>query len=54
MTNRLAGLKANASDIAIFGQVSDYQEVRKLTEDIAINAENTKATVSKVSQGLKS
>ncbi|MDW1161173.1 tape measure protein, partial [Mannheimia haemolytica] len=42
MTNRLAGLKANASDIAIFGQVSDYQEVRKLTEDIAINAEKYK------------
>ncbi|WHP46365.1 phage tail tape measure protein [Mannheimia bovis] len=42
MTNRLAGLKANAADIAIFGQVSDYQEVRKLTEDIAINAEKYK------------
>ncbi|UQX80664.1 tape measure protein [Mannheimia haemolytica] len=42
MTNRLAGLKANASDIAIFGQVSDYQEVSKLTEDIAINAEKYK------------
>lgn len=42
MTNRLAGLKANAADIAVFGQVSDYQEVRKLTEDIAINAEKYK------------
>lgn len=42
MTNRLAGLKVNAADIAVFGQVSDYQEVRKLTEDIAINAEKYK------------
>ncbi|QHB18281.1 phage tail tape measure protein [Mannheimia pernigra] len=42
MTNRLASLKANAADITIFGQVSDYQEVRKLTEDIAINAEKYK------------
>lgn len=42
MTNRLEGLKANAADIAISGQVSDYQEVRKLTEDIAINAEKYK------------
>nr|WP_289622715.1 phage tail tape measure protein [Mannheimia cairinae] len=42
MTNRLAGLKANAADIAVFGQISDYQEVRKLTEDIAINAEKYK------------
>ncbi|AHG83094.1 Phage tape measure protein [Bibersteinia trehalosi USDA-ARS-USMARC-189] len=42
MTNRLAGLKADAADIAIFGKVSDYQEVRKLTEDIALNAEKYK------------
>lgn len=42
MTNRLASLKANAADIAVFGQVYDYQEVRKLTEDIAINAEKYK------------
>lgn len=42
MTNRLDTLKKNASEIAIFGQVSDYQEVRKLTEDIAINAEKYK------------
>lgn len=42
MTNRLEGLKANAADIAISGQVSDYQEVRKLTEDIAINVKKYK------------
>lgn len=54
MTNRLAGLKANASDIAIFGQVSDYQEVRKLTEDIAINAEKYKGYGEQGVASLKS
>ncbi len=39
MTQRLSGLKADASDIALFGQTSQYQEVKKLTEDIALNAE---------------
>lgn len=42
MTYRLAELKANAKDIEMFGQVSQYQEVKKLTEDIAINAERYK------------
>lgn len=39
MSHRLAELKANAKDIAMFGQVSQYQEVKKLTEDMALNAE---------------
>ena len=43
MSQRLAGLKVEAADIAIFGQTSQYQEVKKLTEDIALNAEKYKA-----------
>lgn len=42
MTNRLAGLKTNAADLAKDGGISQYQEVRKLTEDIALNAEKYK------------
>ncbi|OOF80243.1 tape measure protein [Rodentibacter caecimuris] len=39
MQQRLAELKANAQDIALFGQPSQYQEVNKLTQDIAANGE---------------
>ncbi|OOF50749.1 hypothetical protein BKK52_00950 [Rodentibacter trehalosifermentans] len=39
MQQRLAELKANAQDIVLFGQSSQYQEVNKLTQDIAANAE---------------
>ena len=39
MQKRLAEVKANAQDIALFGQTSQYQEVNKLTQDIAANAE---------------
>lgn len=42
MSQRLSGLKAEAADIALFGQTSQYQEVKKLTEDIALNAEKYK------------
>lgn len=42
MSQRLSGLKDEASDIALFGQTSQYQEVKKLTEDIALNAEKYK------------
>lgn len=42
MSYRLSELKANAKNIEIFGQVSQYQEVKKLTEDIALNAEKYK------------
>ncbi|QIM63897.1 phage tail tape measure protein [Pasteurellaceae bacterium Orientalotternb1] len=42
MSYRLSELKANAKDIEIFGQVSQYQEVKKLMEDIALNAEKYK------------
>lgn len=42
MTARLSSLKANAEEIKLFGEVSQYQEVRKLTEDIAQNAEKYK------------
>lgn len=42
MQQRLAELKANAQDIALFGQPSQYQEVNKLTQDIAANAEKYK------------
>lgn len=43
MQNRLASLKASASDIVLYGQTSQYQEVKKLTEDIAGNAEKYSA-----------
>lgn len=39
MESRLSELRANAKDIALFGQVSQYQEVNKLTQDIAENSE---------------
>lgn len=39
MEKRLSELRANAQDIALFGQLSQYQEVNKLTQDIAVNAE---------------
>lgn len=39
MEKRLSELRANAQDIALFGQPSQYQEVNKLTQDIAANAE---------------
>ena len=39
MEKRLSELRANAQDIALFGQISQYQEVNKLTQDIAANAE---------------
>ncbi|SUU44099.1 putative tail protein [Actinobacillus ureae] len=42
MSYRLPELKANTKDIEMFGQVSHYQEVKKLTEDIALNAEKYK------------
>ena len=42
MQQRLAELKANAQDIALFGQPSQYQEVNKLTQDIVANAEKYK------------
>lgn len=43
MSQKLAGLKAETADIALFGQTSQYQEVKKLTEDIAENAEKYSA-----------
>ena len=39
MQKKLAEAKANAQDIALFGQPSQYQEVNKLTQDIVANAE---------------
>ena len=39
MQKKLAEVKANAQDIALFGQPSQYQEVNKLTQDIVANAE---------------
>ncbi|MEX4473655.1 tape measure protein [Haemophilus influenzae] len=39
MEKRLSELRANAQDIALFGQTSQYQEVNKLTQDIAANSE---------------
>lgn len=42
MQQRLAELKANAADIQLHGQPSQYQEANKLTQDIAANAEKYK------------
>ncbi|MEG9498951.1 phage tail tape measure protein [Mannheimia indoligenes] len=42
MTNRLSGLKTDKEDLVKYGGISQYQEVRKLTEDIALNAEKYK------------
>lgn len=39
MEIRLSELRANAQDIALFGQISQYQEVNRLAQDIAENAE---------------
>jgi possible bacteriophage tail protein len=39
MQKKLSEVKANAQDIALFGQPSQYQEVNKLTQDIVANAE---------------
>ncbi|MGC6246566.1 tape measure protein [Pasteurella multocida] len=39
LQQRLAELKANAKDIKLFGEVSQYQEVNKLSQDIVFNAE---------------
>lgn len=39
MESRLSELRANAEDIALFGQISQYQEVNRLTQDITENAE---------------
>lgn len=42
MQSRLAELNANAEDIRLFGETSQYQEVNKITQDIAANAEKYK------------
>ncbi|MEE3700009.1 phage tail tape measure protein [Mannheimia haemolytica] len=42
MTNRLSGLTIDKEDLVKYGGISQYQEVRKLTEDIALNAEKYK------------
>ncbi|MFA9488942.1 MULTISPECIES: phage tail tape measure protein [unclassified Mannheimia] len=42
ITNRLSGLKIDKEDLVKYGGISQYQEVRKLTEDIALNAEKYK------------
>jgi phage tail tape measure protein, lambda family len=39
MQEQLAQIKANAQDLDVFGGVSQYQEVNKLTQDIAANAD---------------
>ena len=39
MERRLSEIRANAQDISVFGQVSQYQELNKLTQDIAANGE---------------
>lgn len=39
MERRLSEIRANAQDISVFGQPSQYQEVNKLTQDIVANAE---------------
>lgn len=54
MQARLAELNANASDIALFGQTSQYQEVNKLTQDIATNAEKYKNYGTEGVEKLKS
>ena len=54
MSQRLAGLKAEAQEIALFGQPSQYQEVRKLTEDMVINADKYKTIGLEGIEKLKS
>lgn len=39
MERRLSEIRANAQDISVFGQVSKYQELNKITQDIAANGE---------------
>lgn len=39
MERRLSEIRANAQDISVFGQVSQYQELNKITQDIAENGE---------------
>lgn len=39
MERRLSEIRANAQDISVFGQVSQYQELNKLTQDIAANGD---------------
>lgn len=39
MERRLSEIQANAQDISVFGQVSQYQELNKITQDIAANGE---------------
>lgn len=54
MSQRLAGLKAESQEIALFGQPSQYQEVRKLTEDMVINADKYKTIGLEGIEKLKS
>ncbi|WP_044470456.1 phage tail tape measure protein [Mannheimia massilioguelmaensis] len=54
MQQRLAELNANAADIQLFGQTSQYQEVNKLTQDIATNAEKYKNFGAEGVEKLKS
>ena len=39
MERRLSEIRANAQDISVFGQISQYQELNKITQDIAENGE---------------
>ncbi|WP_308566094.1 tape measure protein [uncultured Haemophilus sp.] len=39
MEHRLSEIRANAQDISVFGQISQYQELNKITQDIAANGE---------------
>ena len=39
MERRLSEIRANAQDISVFGQVSQCQELNKITQDIASNGE---------------
>lgn len=39
MERRLSEIRANAQDISMFGQISQYQELNKITQDIAANGE---------------
>ena len=39
LERRLSEIRANAQDISVFGQISQYQELNKITQDIAANGE---------------
>ena len=39
MERRLSEIRANAQDISVFGQISQYQELNKITQDIAANGD---------------